>query len=241
MTIVAAHAAPLALCRLLIAVVILLGGGLSALSATEHPDPYRSWQQGRPGESLPLLWQQAEHSRDWALWYDTALAALAAEDHVSATRALLSAHRAAPWREEARQLLAQRDLAEPPPLYQDILGPWSILSRGWWGLILAFLISVSIWVLLITRYRRPSAVVAVLAAMLLLPPLTLRSLDQGQQWWVLAEDSVLIDASGQPLTELSAGAVLMPISEDAPRQRLRVADAQGRQGFIAQSQLLPVR
>ncbi|TVR09446.1 MAG: hypothetical protein EA401_12995 [Planctomycetota bacterium] len=221
--------------------ILLLSWGMPQnLASSEGPDPYRSWQQGRPGESLPLLWQKAQAHGDWALWYDTGICALAADDAVSAGRALLAAHRAAPWRNQARELLAQHDLPEPPRLHQDVLGPWPLLLQGWWGTLLALALSLSLCMCIATPWRRASGVSAILLGILLLPPLLLRSLDQHNDWWILKEKTVLIDVGGEPIGALQAGDIVLPISHDIPRRRLRVRDAENREGFVAQSLLLPV-
>lgn len=221
---------------LLLSMLLLVGMRGAGLSAQE--DPYLAWTQGRPEESLPQLWQRAQQA-GWRAWYDAGLCAAAAEQPIPAKQALLQAHRAAPWRSEARSALAILGLEELPRQWQDRLGPLAMSADGPIGLLLSLLLGISLgWVLIGLPYRTWAALVLALSALLLLPSLTARWLDGHTDWALSQQDLTLVNVAGQSLHSLPAGSLVIVEEAQGHAARARVRLLDGQRGFLPSDALL---
>lgn len=212
---------------------------------------YVPWQQGRPLESLPLLWERARSTPRWSQWHDAGLCAAAAQQSAAASLALLQAHRLAPWRSEPLSALNALTDAQAPPLAGRWLGPLAMLGDGWWGLLLAVVIGLAVaWWALLRRWSRLAMALSILGALALIPALVLRTVDASQQWLVVAAPTHLLDVSGLPVAALASGQVVVAEAGPSPsgQQRVRLviaaeaSDGAGRVevGFVPQSDLWTV-
>jgi hypothetical protein len=187
---------------------LLLLFALSLAPALELAEAYQAWAQGRPDEALPVLAERAQHDDTWAAWCDYGLAAAACNDHGHAVAALLRAHLLAPEQDAPVQGLVALGQT-PPESWLRALGPIALPASGGLGLALALLVGGGLgWSLAGTRRRLPAALLALVALTLLLPGLVARLHDSRRPLIVTVTPTWLLDASGTPLREITAGTIL---------------------------------
>lgn len=204
-------------------------------TALSGDDAYAAWSAGRPAESLPHLYQQAQATRRWDAWLDLGLCAAAAGQQGPAIVWLLQAHRLAPARHEPRQALAALGAGLPEGLLGQ-LGPVAGPGAGPLALPLACLAGLLLGYAAMGRRRRGLAGWAGALALALIAPGALASwLDGRHQWIAVASDTQLLDSTGTPLRGLSAGTIgeRLPGAEWNGRIPVRLGD--GALGWLAEA------
>jgi hypothetical protein len=202
-------------------------------------DPYASWMQGRPQESLPALRARAEAGGAWSAWYDCGLAAAAAGDRGTATACLLEARRRAPARPEP--LAALRELGAPlPPTWCEHLGRLAWLGAGWAGVTLALAAGLVLgwWA---TRARRSASgahggawpLVGGIAIVAVLPGAIAVWHDAHEPLVAALRDTALLDSTGAATGDVAAGTVAWQAADQPWNGRVLVRLADGRKGWVS--------
>ncbi len=204
--------------------------GLAGLLPAATDD---AWAQGRPAETLPALVAEAERTATWHAWQDAALCAAAAGERGQAAAYLMEARRRAPGRDEPRQAMAVLGIAGPV-LLTDRIGPIAIPGSGWAGVAVLLIAGLAIgaWIM---PWRGPRQVwlpvVAVVALLLAGPGVVAAWIDAADRHAATIHDTQLLDATGAPVTALTAGTVVEVVGP-AWSHRLPVRLEDGRSGFI---------
>jgi hypothetical protein len=209
--------------------------GAAPAPAAGAGDPYAAWMQGRPQEAIPALLGQAEADQRWTSWYDCGLAAAAAGDPRAAAW-LLTAHHRAPARGEP--LVALRALDEGagaalPVQWCERLGPAAALGAGWPEVALLGLLGLGLgWALAAPRRRRPGALAALAALVLVAPGLSAAWHDRRDGLVAALRDTSLVDSTGAPVAPIAGGTLLRRAPIPPWSGRVLVTAADGQRGWL---------
>ena len=205
---------------------------ISLLSAQDRSNvAYEAFMQNRPGEAIPLLYEQAQTDGAWHQYFDLGIAAYHNDEFGKAVVWLLQAHQLAPEQAAPRQAL-QALQVELPSSWLDQLGPLVIPGTGYIGLLCMGLAGLSLAAAICLSQKRWLYLLTGASFLALsLPGAIAHSVDQQRDLLANATDCPLLGPTGQPLQTLPAGTVFIA-EKTMPNNRILIRLANHERGFI---------
>jgi hypothetical protein len=210
---------------------LLILAAFAALGAAAD-DPYAPWMQGRPLEAIALLHARAAGGRDWAAWYDCALAAEAGGERGRAAAWLLEAHRLAPDRTEP--LRALREGGAPlPTTWCERIGPLAWIGAGWRGVAVLGLSGLSLGWWLGRRGGTGTAFAGFALLAIGAPGAVAAWRDAHEPLLAVVRETALLDSTGGAIGELPPGAIGWRGPQPPWVGRVLVTLPDGKQGYVS--------